>query len=104
MNWSDTLGLAKGGKNNLATEGFNLRSNPKDVEEALKDAIKNKHAKRIISLRALLKVIKRGGSMSLLPIDPSGVLRESCALGNLQSCNVLCTFFPEECEDTLGCL
>jgi len=72
--WFDPYGLAKGGKQNISTEGFTPRSDPKELEKHLKEVMKTdpKNTKRINKLRALLKVIKRGGRLgpaSLIPFD-----------------------------------
>lgn len=64
LNWSDPMGLAKGGKRNLNTEGLTKKSDPKDVEEAMKRHPKGSPAWR--ALRGLLKVIKRGGTYGLV--------------------------------------
>lgn len=104
LRYFDSLGLAKGGRKNLGTEGFTRHSSPKDVEAALQDAIKKGQRKRVAALRALLKVIKRGGSMSVLPFFDLGgfVLKARCAAGELGACQTLCTFYPEECKDLDG--
>ncbi len=72
--WFDPYGLAKGGKQNIVTEGFTKRSDPKDVEKVLNDVMKNdpKNTKRMDKLKGLLKVIKRGGKLgpaALIPFD-----------------------------------
>jgi hypothetical protein len=99
LSWYDPFGLAKGGKKNIGTEGFTKNSDPKDVEEALKDAMKKKQSKRIKALRALLKVIKRGGTMTMCPpiIDDvvSNVLKENCLNRDPNSCGALKQMFPE---------
>jgi len=103
VNFTDPFGLASGGKKNIGTEGFTRRSDPKQVEKALADAISKGQKKRAAALRALLKVIKRGGTMGILPINPASILIESCLNGDELSCLTLCTFFPEECDDDNSC-
>jgi RHS repeat-associated protein len=104
VNLVDPLGLAKGdnnkaGKRNLGTEGFTKKSDASDVEEALKDAIKNCQKDRIQVLRGLLKVIKRGGTMIFfVPNLTEELLKEDCSRGNLSSCQSLCEVSPENCE------
>jgi uncharacterized protein RhaS with RHS repeats len=61
--WADRTGEAKGGKQNISAEGFNKRSDPKEVEKAMKEAKQAGNIKSYRALRALLKVIKRGGMM-----------------------------------------
>jgi RHS repeat-associated protein len=63
VNYIDPFGRSKGGKRNLNAEGFNKKSNPNDVEQALRDALKNGQKDRAKALRALLKVLKRGGTI-----------------------------------------
>lgn len=63
VNYIDPFGRSKGGKKKLDTEGFNKKSDPNDVDAALKDALKNGQKKRAKALHALLKVLKRGGTM-----------------------------------------
>ena len=63
VNYIDPFGRSKGGKRNLNAEGFNKKSNPNDVEKALRDALKNGQKDRAKALRALLKVLKRGGTI-----------------------------------------
>lgn len=59
----DILGLASGGKpkRNLDCEGFTKKSDPGKIAKALADAVKNNQKARARALRALLKVVKRGG-------------------------------------------
>jgi hypothetical protein len=57
--------LSKGGKQNINTQGFTKKSDPKLVEKAMNEA---KVAGKLASyraLRGLLKVIKRGGTLGL---------------------------------------
>jgi hypothetical protein len=56
---------------------------PADAQKALDEAIKNgDQPDRIKSLRALLKVIKQGGTMSIvIPSLVINVLREECSAG-----------------------
>ena len=86
----DVTGLATTGKRNIGTEGFTRHSDPKKVKQALKDAIRKGQKKRIRSLRGLLKVIKRGGTMSFPLIEEFAreVAREGCKNGNVYMCNV----------------
>jgi uncharacterized protein RhaS with RHS repeats len=62
LTWTDVYGFSKGGKRNLNTQGFTKQSCPQDIEKALKEAKTPAQRK---ALRALLKVVKRGGSMGL---------------------------------------
>jgi RHS repeat-associated protein len=64
--WTDALGLAKGGKQNLNTEGFTKKSDPKQVEQKMNEAKQAGQQGRYRALKALLKVIKRGGTMGLI--------------------------------------
>jgi len=96
ISFTDSDGLAKGGKNNIGTEGLTKKSDPRDVEEALKDAMKNRQAERIKKLRGLLKVIKRGGTMELL-ISPDDLLKAACNTGDQLSCDAYCSFNPDDC-------
>ena len=60
----DFLGLDDKPKRNLSCDdGLSKGSARKDVEAALEDAMKNGQKKRAAALRALLKVIKRGGRL-----------------------------------------
>lgn len=90
LTYFDDKGLAKGGKRNLRTEGFNLKSPAPDVENALKDALKKGQKERARSLKAILKVIKRGGSMAICPPFLEDFLmlffREECLAGNAYAC------------------
>jgi len=99
--YSDELGLApscgKRGRKNISTEGFNKKSKPSDVAKALKDALGKKQAARAAALRALLKVIKRGGSMMLI-IDLSDILRQLCVQGDVNACSTYCAFNPDDSE------
>ena len=90
VNFVDVTGLATTGKRNIGTEGFTRHSDPKKVKQALKDAIRKGQKKRIRSLRGLLKVIKRGGTMSFPLIEEFAreVAREGCKNGNVYMCNV----------------
>lgn len=92
VNWIDPEGLSKGGKKNLSTEGFTKSSKAEDVAAALKDAIKNNQQERIKSLKALLKVIKRGGSMTLIPPFIEEILeevtKEGCMMGDPVDCEL----------------
>ena len=65
VSWFDSNGLSKGGKQNLNTEGFTKKSDPAEVEKAMKDAKASGSQPRYRALRALLKVIKRGGTLGL---------------------------------------
>lgn len=97
----DINGLTKGGKKNIGTEGLNRNSPESDVQERLDDAIENDsgNRKRIKALRALLKVIRRGGTMGIIGgILLDDILRTECGMGDLAACNNLCRFFPEEAE------
>ncbi|PTU29150.1 RHS repeat-associated core domain-containing protein [Stenotrophobium rhamnosiphilum] len=96
LSFTDPEGLAKGGKNNIGTEGLTKQSDRGDVEEALKDAIKNKQAERIKKLRGLLKVIKRGGTMGLL-ISADDLLKAACNAGDQLSCDTYCSLNPGDC-------
>ena len=58
----DGWGLSKGGKQNIACEGFTKKSNSADVEKAMKEAKAANQLKRYRVLRGLFKVIKRGGA------------------------------------------
>jgi RHS repeat-associated protein len=62
----DAFGGSKGGRKNISCEGFTKQSDPADVAKALEQAKKLRQLKRTEALRALLKVIKRGGSMLFL--------------------------------------
>ena len=64
--WSDALGLSKGGKQNLNTEGFTKKSNPQEIEQRMNEAKQAGQHARYRALKALLKVIKRGGTMGLI--------------------------------------
>ena len=64
--YTDPLGLAKGGRKNIGTEGLTKGSDAAEVRKRLEEAQKAKQANRIKALRALLKVIKRGGSMGFI--------------------------------------
>ena len=57
--WWDVLGLTKGGKRNINTEGFTDKSCPDDIQKALDDAIQKQQPRRVKALRAILKVAKR---------------------------------------------
>ena len=70
VSFTDPLGLSKGGKQNIGTEGLNKQSKPEDVQKRLDEAKKAGQAERIKKLRGLLKVIKRGGSMCLVFLCP----------------------------------
>ena len=94
VNFIDSEGLAKSqglckGKKNLSTEGFNKQSKASEVERALNDAINKKQSKRIKALRALLKTIKRGGSMGLLFPILRDQLNSSCSCDNLIACELI---------------
>lgn len=65
----DSLGLTKGGRQNIGVGDFTKRSEVKEVEAAMKQAIKDGNFKHAKKLRGLLKVIKRGGTMSVSPVD-----------------------------------
>lgn len=97
LNWNDALGLSKGGKKLLSTEGFTKRSKAEDVAKALADAIKKGQTKRAAALRALLKVIKRGGTMMFI-MDPSDLFRYLCAQGELQACRTYCMLEPDDAD------
>jgi RHS repeat-associated protein len=103
LSFSDPFGLAKGGKKNIGTEGFNRNSDPKEVEKALKDAENKGQKKRAQSLRGILKVIKRGGRSIVLPGLIERVLSEACARGDLLSCEALCKLEPESCQPKDQC-
>ena len=109
LNSDDALGLAtrqcsKGGRKNLGTEGFNKNSSAADVAKALAEAIKNNQRARIAALRALLKVIKRGGSMMFI-IDPANIFRYQCAEGDIYACISYCKLSPEDeaCKQLQEC-
>ena len=105
LNWTDMYGLSKGGRRNLGTEGFNKNSNPDDVARALAEAIKNGQKARAAALRALLKVIKRGGSMGFF-LDPAALFRTFCENGDVMSCVIYCKLEPEDeaCQpDDMSC-
>jgi RHS repeat-associated protein len=98
----DLLGLSKGGKQNIGTEGFTKRSNPEDVKKALDDAIKLGQKDRAMKLRGLLKVIKRGGTMAdgFLPLwFTETILREQCISGDRFACSTYCNVNADECEE-----
>lgn len=102
LSFIDSLGLSKGGKKNLNTEGFTKKSNPAEVEEALREAMRLGQKERAASLRALLKVIKRGGTMAdgFLPMWLTETLfREQCINGDQGACVIYCKLNPEECEE-----
>lgn len=91
----DPLGLGKGGRRNVQTEGLNKQSAIKDVLEALKDAIKNGQKERIKNLRALLKIIKRGGRMEIMPLDIEQLMEQLCSEGEVLACQTLCQLNPD---------
>jgi RHS repeat-associated protein len=101
--WADTYGLAKGGRQNVSTEGFNKKSDPKEVERALKEAIKDRNMKRAAKLRGLLKIIKRGGSMGFGLFPLQDYLKYLCQHGDTNACIGYCKLYPEDCiiEDDL---
>jgi len=115
VNFTDPEGLSKGGQKNIGTEGFTKKSKASNVENALKEAIENKQEKRIKSLRALLKVIKRGGTMTLVPPFLEDILKEitkqGCMMGNPVDCELFKDFdgeiedliFQIEIEDLFPC-
>ena len=65
----DGFGTSKGGKKDLSCEGFNKRSCPDAVAKALEEAKRLGQLKRAKALQALLKVIKRGGTMVIFWIE-----------------------------------
>jgi YD repeat-containing protein len=87
--------------NRLSQTDATTRSDPKTVEAALAEAVKNRQLARAAALRALLKVIKRGGVMSFLPFFELAAvtLAEACAQGDVAACQTLRQFFPEEYRD-----
>ena len=90
----DSEGLAKiqglcKGKKNLNTEGFNKQSKASELERALNDAINKKQSKRIKALEALLKVIKRGGSMGLLFPILRDQFNSSCSCDKQIACELI---------------
>lgn len=98
----DALGLSEGGKQNLNTEGFTKRSNPEDVKKALDEAIRLSQKERAVTLRGLLKVIKRGGTMAdgFLPLwFTNTILREQCINGDRFACATYCNVNADECEE-----
>lgn len=98
----DALGLSKGGKQNLNTEGFTKRSNSEDVKKALDEAIRLGQKERAVTLRGLLKVIKRGGTMAdgFLPLwFTNAILREQCINGDRFACATYCNVNADECEE-----
>lgn len=65
----DSLGMSKGGKQNIQVGGFNTKSDVKDVEAALAEELRNsggKYTKHAKKLKGLAKVINRGGAMSII--------------------------------------
>ncbi len=97
----DEFGLTKGGRQNISTEGFNRRSDPKEVERAMKDAKRLGQKGRYNSLRGLLKVIKRGGSMAegILPMFLlEQMLIGSCNKGDDMACEQYCMIRSDECK------
>lgn len=68
LNRYDVLGLDDKPKRNLDCEVFNKNSPADDVKRALDEAKANKQQNRDKALRALLKVIKRGGRL-IIPIQ-----------------------------------
>ena len=94
VNFIDSEGLAKSqglckGKKNLNTEGFNKQSKASELERALNDAINKKQSKRIKALEALLKVIKRGGSMGLLFPILRDQFNSSCSCDKQIACELI---------------
>lgn len=63
VNEYDPLGLSKGGKRNIGVADFTVRSDAKEVEQALREAERLGKKAHVKALRGLLKVIKRGGTM-----------------------------------------
>jgi len=66
VNFVDSNGLAKGGKEKMQVGDFNKKSDAKAVENAIKEAYKKGQIKHAKKLEGLLKVLKRGGAMGLL--------------------------------------
>ena len=93
--------LTKGGKKNIGTEGLNRHSDPAVVEERIRDAEAKGQKSRLKNLRALIKVIKCGGTAGIGGIIVPPILKDACLAGDQHSCEMLCDFFPEECDD--GC-
>ncbi len=62
----DFLGLNDKPKRNLNCEGFTKKSDPDDVKRALDAAKAAGQAKRAAALKALWKVIKRGGALGIM--------------------------------------
>lgn len=110
VSYKDSLGLMGGddngpqGKRNLSVGGYNKHSNPQDVERAIEEARKNGASKRHVNaLRALLKVIKRGGTRSFLPLwFMNEAARDRCLMGDPQACADYCALNSESCEEIQG--
>ncbi len=59
--WARLYLASKGGRQNISASGYNRHSDPKQVEEAMNEAKSENRTKEYRALKALLKVIKRGG-------------------------------------------
>jgi RHS repeat-associated protein len=67
VDFIDSLGLAKGGKQNIGVGDLTKKSSLNEVNDAIKKAIeKGMSPKHIKKLKGLKKVIKRGGGLGLL--------------------------------------
>lgn len=83
--WIDPLGLSKGGKQNINTEGLNTNSDPAEVERRMNEAKKNGQQKRYSTLKGLLKVIRRnvnykGGCCMVIPDEVLEQANDPCSL------------------------
>lgn len=71
LNYIDLLRLSKGGKQNISVNhngtNYNKSSDPGDVRNAMNQAKQSGQSKAAKVLKGLLKVIKRGGGMGILP-------------------------------------
>ncbi|ATE70800.1 RHS repeat-associated core domain-containing protein [Lysobacter capsici] len=92
----DVLGLSKGQKRNLSVGSLNKKSSKESVKAALDAARRDGASKaHINNLRALLKVIRRGGTMSEggLPLLMLNRLwREQCEAGDDNACSFYCEY------------
>jgi hypothetical protein len=73
IGWSDTLGQTKGGRQNISVNDGGRILTRKSPERVVLDALKRAKsagmAKHAAKLRGLLKVIRRGGGLSLIILD-----------------------------------
>lgn len=91
-------GKGPGGYRGIGTGGLNSKSDPKDIEQAIKEAKDNNASPaHMKTLQGLLKTAKRNMKRALPLIMMEQLLRDQCEMGIPDACEKYCSINPDQC-------